>query len=114
MRRRAVTALAAYYVVTGAWPIVHMASFEALTGPKVDKWLVKMVGALAVANGIALAVGGRRDEASAETIALAVCSAIAFASIDVVYVARGRIRPVYLGDAAVEVALAAAVLFGDV
>jgi hypothetical protein len=114
MRRRALIAMVAYYVATGAWPLAHMASFEAVTGKKLDKWLVKMVGALAVANGFALAVGARREDPSEETIALAVCSAIAFASIDVVYVARGRIRPVYLGDAAVEVALAAAVLFGDV
>ncbi len=110
MRRRALAAMAAYYVATGAWPIVHMRSFEAITGPKVDRWLVNMVAALAVANGVALAVGARRDDPSAETVALAVTSALAFTAIDVVYVARGRIRPIYLGDAAVELALCAAVV----
>ena len=25
-----------YYLVTGLWPLVHLASFEAITGPKVD------------------------------------------------------------------------------
>ena len=102
--------MAAYYAVTGAWPIVHMGSFEAVTGKKVDTWLVKMVGALALANGVVLGLGARRDEPSRETIALAVCSALAFAAIDVVYVARGRIRPVYLGDAAIELVLAAAIV----
>ena len=112
MRRRALIAMAAYYIATGAWPIAHLPSFEAVTGPKVDKWLVKMVGALAVANGVALAFGARRDEPSDETIALAVCSALAFAAVDVIYVTRGRIRPVYLADAAAELALGAAVVAG--
>jgi hypothetical protein len=105
--------MAAYYVVTGAWPIVHMRSFEAITGPKNDKWLVNMVGALAVANGIALAFGARRETVSEETIVLAACSATAFAAIDLVYVSRGTIHPIYLGDAAVELALAAAIMAGD-
>jgi hypothetical protein len=42
-----------------------------------------------------------------------VCSAIAFTAIDVVYVTRRRIRPVYLADATVEIALAAAVVTND-
>jgi hypothetical protein len=113
MRRQAAAALSAYYVVTGIWPIAHMASFEAVTGRKHDHWLVNMVGALAIANGVTLAVGLKRRPLGAETVALAVASALAFVAIDVTYVARRRIRPVYLGDAAVELPLAAAVLFGS-
>ncbi len=112
MKRRAITALTAYYIVTGAWPILHMRSFEAITGRKRDRWLVKMVAALALANGVTLAVGLRRRPIGAETITLAVMSAAAFAVIDVTYVARGRIRSVYLADAAAEICLAAAVLCG--
>jgi len=110
VRRRALAALAAYYLVTGTWPLVSMRSFEAVTGPKTDRWLVKMVGALAVANGTALAFGTLQDEIADETLVLAACSALAFASIDLVYVARGRISAVYLGDAALELALAATIL----
>ena len=113
LRRQTLIAMAAYYVATGAWPILHMRSFEAVTGPKTDHWLVKTVGALALANGAALAFGARREEISAETVALAVCSALAFSAVDVVYVTRGRIAPVYLGDAAVELALAAVIAAGD-
>ena len=87
-----------------------MRSFEAVTGPKQDRWLVKMVGALALANGGALAFGLRRTHVADETVALAIMSALAFATIDVVYVARRRIRPVYLVDAAVEIAAAALLL----
>lgn len=110
MRRRALAALAVYYVVSGAWPLVSMRSFEAVTGPKTDRWLVKTVGALALANGVALAFGAVQDEIADETLVQAACSALAFASIDLVYVARGRIRPAYLGDAALELALAATIL----
>ena len=60
MRRHAAAALSAYYVVTGIWPIAHMASFEAVTGRKHDRWVVNMVGASAIANGVTLAVGLRR------------------------------------------------------
>jgi hypothetical protein len=105
--------MAAYYIVSGLWPLAHMRSFEAVTGPKTDKWLVKTVGALALANGVALAFGARRDSIAAETIALAACSAAAFAAIDLVYVSSGTIRPVYLADAAAELALAAAIIAGD-
>lgn len=112
MRRHALLAFALYYAVTGAWPLVSMRSFEAVTGPKTDRWLVKTVGALIVANAIAVAAGARRRDPSAETVALAIGDALAFTAIDVTYVLRGRIRPVYLGDAVVELALAAAIAFG--
>ena len=111
MRNSALLTLGMYYAATGAWPLLSMRSFEAVTGPKVDRWLVRMVAALALANGVALVVGSRRRKPSAEAIALALGSAIAFTAIDVTYVARGRIAPIYLGDAAVEIPLAGAVIW---
>jgi hypothetical protein len=112
MRRRALAAMAAYYVATGAWPILHMRSFEAITGPKRDKWLVKTVGTLAIANGCALAFGLRRERVSEETAALAVCSALAFSIVDIAFVLRGRIPAIYLADVPVELALAALIVGG--
>ncbi|MBV8580277.1 MAG: hypothetical protein JOZ86_06540, partial [Candidatus Eremiobacteraeota bacterium] len=50
MKPRAATYLrvmAAYYLATGLWPLLDMRSFELVTGRKTDRWLVKMVGALA-------------------------------------------------------------------
>jgi hypothetical protein len=113
MRRRAVIAMAAYYLVTGAWPLLSMRSFEAVTGPKREHWLVNTVAALVLANGITLAAGARREPISQETEVLAVADALAFTAIDVTYALRGRIRPVYLGDAAIEIALAATILLAD-
>ena len=38
------TGQGAYYVASGLWPIFHRRSFEAVTGPKKDWWLVVTVG----------------------------------------------------------------------
>jgi hypothetical protein len=99
---------AIFYVVTGVWPFVSMRTFEAVTGPKVDRWLVKTVGALVAVIGCALALASRRRQLAPEVVLVAAGSAAALAAIDTVYVARRRISPVYLLDAAAEIALAAA------
>src|SRR5215211_4274415 len=95
------------YVVTGVWPLVNMRSFEAVTGPKVDRWLVKTVGALVTVIGCALALASRRRQLAPEVVLVAAGSAAALATIDTVYVAKRRISPVYLLDAVAEIALVA-------
>lgn len=107
-RRRLLAFQAVYYVVTGLWPLVHLPSFEAITGPKTDDWLVHMVGLLAVAIGGAIGVAVARGRTRApEVIVLAAAAALAFAGIDLWYGLSGRIAPIYLADAAVELALLA-------
>ena len=102
---RAVPALqGAFYVATGLWPIVHLRSFEAVTGPKRERWLVKTTGALIAAGGVALLVGAGEPRSRA-TVALGVGAALALATADVIYVAKRRISPVYLADAAMELAV---------
>ena len=98
----------AFYLATGVWPLVHDRSFQAVTGPKVDVWLVKTVGCLvSVIGGVLLAAGVRRSVPT-ELRAIAAGSAAALAAIDIVYASRGRIFPIYLADAAVEIGLVAA------
>lgn len=98
---------AAYYILTGLWPIVHMGSFEAITGPKVDDWLVRMVGLLAATIGITLAVALRARRLGPEVRTLAILSALSFAAVDLWYALTGRISAIYVADAAVELALVA-------
>lgn len=105
LARRALTAQAAYYLVTGFWPLLHMASFEAVAGPKTDDWLVRMVALLVVVIGLALAAAVRARRWGSETRVLAIGAALAFATIDIWYVGTGRIAPIYLADAALELAL---------
>lgn len=99
-----------YYVATGGWAVVHRRSFEAVSGSKHDYWLVRTVGLLAGAIGAALLVASRADRPSPEAAVLAAGAGASFAAVDVVYVARRRISPVYLGDAALHLALAWAAL----
>src|SRR3712207_7529314 len=77
-------------------------SFQAVTGPKTDLWLVKTVGVLVIAIGGVLCSAGLRRQATPEIPSLAVGSAVGLAGIDVVYVARQRIAPIYLLDALAE------------
>jgi hypothetical protein len=110
-RAGAGTAVAAvqglFYLVTGVWPLVHIDSFQAVTGPKTDLWLVYTVGLLVAVIGGVLLIAAVRRRVTAEVALLAVGAALALAGIDVVFVAREVIRPIYLADAAVEVLLAA-------
>ena len=97
-------AQSAYYVVTGVFPFLSRRGFEAVTGPKREWWLVQTVGAVVAVIGYAVASAVRHDRVTSETVALAAGSAASLAAIDVVYVARRRIAPTYLIDAAVQVA----------
>ncbi len=94
-----------FYLITGIWPLLSMGTFQAVTGPKADRWLVKTVGVLiSVIGGVLLLSGVRKDESS-EIALLATASAAGLTAIDAVYVARKRISPIYLLDAVAEVAL---------
>jgi hypothetical protein len=91
-----------YYAATGIWPLLDRRTFQAVTGPKADFWLVETVGALVAVVGGTLVVAGVRGEAGPEIRLLATGSAGVLATIDIAYAARGRIPRVYLLDAALE------------
>ena len=95
----------AYYLLTGLWALVHIRSFQAVTGPKTDLWLVKTVGVLVSVIGGTLISGGARRRISPELKLLASSSAAGLGAIDTVYAAKGRIAPIYLADAVVEAIL---------
>jgi len=95
---------ALYFVVTGVWPCVEIRSFQKVSGPKTDLWLVKTVGVLVSVIGGVIAVAGMRRRITPEIAALAVGSSAGLAAIDVVYSSRGRISRVYLLDALAEAA----------
>jgi hypothetical protein len=78
------------------------------TGREADHWLVMTAGVLITAIALALLTAAWRRAASAEMTVLAIGSAIGLTVIDVTYVIRGVIAPIYLADAAIEVPLIAA------
>jgi hypothetical protein len=98
-------AQSAYYLPAGIAPFVDRRRFEAVTGPKLEWWLVETVGALLVVIGGVLIMSARHDAPSDEAAVLGTATAGILCAIDVTYVSRRRISPVYLADAAVELAL---------
>ena len=108
MSSRLARAQGLYYLATGVWPLLSMRSFEAVTGPKVDRWLVNTVGVLVSVIGVTLVLAGRRERVTQEPAVLAGGSAAALAAIDTVYATRGRISKIYLLDALLEIAIVAA------
>lgn len=92
----------AFWLATGLWPIVHYDSFEAVTGPKRDDWLVKTVGGLVAIAGATLLASSRRAEPAPEAALLGAAGAAALAWVDVHFVARKRISKVYLLDVLAE------------
>jgi hypothetical protein len=108
MQRLILAGQGAFYVATGLWAIVSIGSFQRVTGPKVDTWLVKTVGALVSVVGMVLLLGAWRRRTEVEVLVLATGSAVALAAIDTVYSLNGRISKVYLLDAVAETVLAGA------
>jgi len=95
-----------FYTLTGIWPVLHIRSFEAVTGPKHDKWLVKIVGLVITVIGVALIVAGSKEQALTPIVLLAAGCAAVLAAADFYYVLRGTISRIYLADGVVELALA--------
>jgi hypothetical protein len=99
-----------YYVTSGLWPILHMSSFEKVTGPKRDQWLVKTVGALITAIGSTLLFSAAREPESETARNLGISAAMTLIGIDSLYSIRGTIPKIYLLDAAVEAAIVVGLL----
>jgi hypothetical protein len=88
------------------WPIVGRSSFERVTGPKHDFWLVRTVGGLAIATGVSLGVAVVTGRKRMETSALGMTTGLVFALASL---RAGRTHSrLYLADAAVETAFALA------
>ena|SRR6185436_13105388 len=91
------TAQGLYYLAAGIWPILHIDSFQAVTGAKTDLWLVRTVGLLIAVIGAAVLAARKRPALSPEMFILAAGSALALGTIDVVYALRGEDLPARRG-----------------
>ena len=106
-----------YYLLTGLWPLISIETFQMVTGPKTDHlvtgreadhWLVMTVGVIIACIGTTLLVAAWRRQETIEMIVLAIACALGLTAIDVIYVVRGVLSPIYLADAAAELVLIAA------
>ena len=94
-----------YYFITGIWPLISINTFQAVTGPKADLWLVKTVGVLISIIGIVLVAAGLQGSVTFDIFVLATAAALGLTAIDVNYSLRGVISRIYLLDACAEVAI---------
>jgi hypothetical protein len=101
-----------YYVATGIWPLLDITSFQMVTGPKTDLWLVRTVGVLVTVIGAVLLLAWHGRRITPEVMLLAIGSALGLASIDLIYALSGTISSVYLADAVAELGLVGLWLFG--
>jgi hypothetical protein len=96
---------AAYLGATSIWPLFDMRSFEAITGPKRDDWLVRTVSL------IVLSIAGTlwsSDGRSRDTRMLGAVSAATLGSVSLIAPWLARNSRVYLLDAVFEFLFAAA------
>ncbi|WP_458113069.1 hypothetical protein M1D88_02610 [Arthrobacter sp. R1-13] len=93
-----------FNVLNGLWPLLHMHSFEAVFGPKTDKWLVRTVAGLLLVNGLVQLRTHPAGQGVEAARFIGLGTAATLASIDLAYAPRGHISRMYLVDAAVELA----------
>lgn len=93
----------AFNVLSGLWPLLHRPSFEAVLGPKTDYWLVNTVAGLLVVNGLVQLSTTTSAEGLTAARRVGLGTASTLVLIDLIYVSKGRISPVYLLDATAEI-----------
>ncbi|HEX2285534.1 MAG TPA: hypothetical protein VHI10_12060 [Mycobacterium sp.] len=91
-----------FNVAMGIWPLAHRKSFEAVFGPKVDRWLMYTVAGLMTCIGATQLTSTADPAAVRQARRIGMGCAATLAAIDLVYVPRGRISPMYLLDALAE------------
>ncbi|MDQ2898219.1 MAG: hypothetical protein M3Y07_00275 [Acidobacteriota bacterium] len=94
-------------LASGLWPVFNRKSFEAVTGPKADFWLVKTVGLLIATTGAALIIANRGRSVGTEMKMVGAGTAASLAGVDWYYGGKGRISRIYLLDALVQGGIAA-------
>jgi hypothetical protein len=100
-----------FYAVTGFWPLISRRTFEKVTGPKHDFWLVNTVGVVIGTIGLMMISAGYHRRVTPEIRGLAAGTAAGLTGIDLYYVKKKRISRVYLLDAVGEISLIAGWIF---
>ena len=98
----------AYYLASGAWPLISPSSFQRVTGQKLEYWLVETVGLLLMVSGAALLLAGRASRVTREIALLGAGTAVVLGGVDIYCVFEPRTTRAYWLDAVLELALVAA------
>lgn len=93
-----------FNLLGGVWPLVNLRSFEAVFGPKTDRWLVRTVAGLLVTNGIVQLGASDTPDSLRFARRIGIGTAATLAAIDLRYAPPRRISRVYLVDMIAEIA----------
>lgn len=93
-------------ILSGAWPLIAPASFQAVTGHKADFWLAQTVALQLLIVGAMLVLAARARRITREVALLGLCTATMFAAADLYAVTQPRTTRAYLLDAPLELAFA--------
>jgi hypothetical protein len=100
-----------YDLAIGSWPLLNYRSFERVTGPRHEAWLVQTAGGLIAVIGVAL-LTARSRRLTPDVVVLAVGSALAIAIGDLAH-RTGTLHPwIYALDAGIQFAIAALWIVG--
>ena len=100
-----------YYLVTAVWPLVHIRSFELVTGEKKEDWLVYTVSLMILASSLIFLYASLMARTiSIEVVFLSVLNTAFLGFISIYYPLRGIIRKIYLADCLLEVFILISVL----
>ena len=105
-RRHILAAQGAYYMLIGAWPLIHFPSFARFVGLPVNPFQAHAFGALLVVVGGVLLESVRRETSEALATLLGLAAAAAIALVEAMWLPRfGIMTPLWI-DLGVQVALA--------
>jgi hypothetical protein len=93
-----------YYLLGGLWPLVHFRSFEAVAGPKPDRFQTEVTSVLFTAVGAALLAGSRAARPARPVRLLAAATALGTAYVDLRH--RRALRDLFRAEALLELAFA--------
>jgi hypothetical protein len=102
----------AYDLFGGFWPLLHMQSFEAVTGPKDDSWLVRTVAGILVVVGAVLVRDAFRGHVAQGVRFIAAGVSAVLAIVALVSSLAGFISWLYFFDGLIHLAFAMAWLLG--
>lgn len=97
----------AYLLFGGGWPLLSLATFEAVTGPKEEDWLVRSVALLLVVAGIIL-LRQRTAPIERSAVELALGTSLSLGAVAVISAAGGWVSPVYFADGTMHLLFAGA------
>jgi len=100
-----------YFALPSIWPLIHMPSFLAVTGPKTDLWLVQTVAVLLLVISCVFITAALNGEYQTYLGVLAVGSTVAMAGVDIYFATQDVIWNTYLIDAVGEILLLGGWLF---